>query len=561
MKAKLFVLILILGLITTASAQVGRLAGGLLPGGLNSDITRPDPILADWGLRDVNWTQIQDALHPFSLAGAGVLGNYLYVFDTNTGQAFNITTELWEESTPAPLARWDWAGVATESAVYLIGGYNGGDQWDVQRFTPTGSGPTGTWTQMAHYPFVARGIAAAWDGGNYIYAAGGYSEQAFKYDIAMNVWTEIAPMPGSRGFAGGAFVLGKLYVLGGFAYSAQTWEYDPGSNTWQTKAYMPQYVFLGTFCTTFNDSLIFTVGGGDAPDGTPPSNEVQIYNPLTDAWYVETPLPVPVSQNIARWIGGGVIISAGGCIGSSWVMQDTTWKGVGFPTGSLSYNLSVTLVPFTQPIQIPASGGSFSYYAFATNNDATNHTVQLWTKIIDPTGSVIGPCMGPAMVTLPPGTRGWVRHQNIPGEWIPGLYTYIACAGIYPGTVYASDSLQFTKSTTGDGPRVSDWSCTGEEIGDTETTLITHNSSLITSVMPNPFNPSTAISYQLSAASHVSLRIFDTAGRLVTELIKGWRDAGAHEVTFDGSGLASGIYVYRLEAGQYTASGKMVLMK
>ncbi len=81
------------------------------------------------------------------------------------------------------------------------------------------------------------------------------------------------------------------------------------------------------------------------------------------------------------------------------------------------------------------------------------------------------------------------------------------------------------------------------------------------SVSPNPFNPSTAISYELRAASYVSLRVYDTAGRLVETLVNGWREAGEHEVTFDGSTLPSGVYLYRLEAGEYSAAGKLILLK
>ncbi len=78
---------------------------------------------------------------------------------------------------------------------------------------------------------------------------------------------------------------------------------------------------------------------------------------------------------------------------------------------------------------------------------------------------------------------------------------------------------------------------------------------------PNPFNPSTVISYQLPVVSHVSLSIFDIAGRRVAELVNSQLSAGKHEVTFDASGLSSGIYIYRIQAGDFTASGKMVLMK
>jgi len=78
---------------------------------------------------------------------------------------------------------------------------------------------------------------------------------------------------------------------------------------------------------------------------------------------------------------------------------------------------------------------------------------------------------------------------------------------------------------------------------------------------PNPFNPTTVLSYKLQVASIVNLSVYDIAGRKVAELVNGWRDAGVHEVTFNGSDLASGIYVYRLLAGDFEGSGKMVLMK
>jgi hypothetical protein len=79
--------------------------------------------------------------------------------------------------------------------------------------------------------------------------------------------------------------------------------------------------------------------------------------------------------------------------------------------------------------------------------------------------------------------------------------------------------------------------------------------------IPNPFNATTVLSYEFRVTSHVSLKVYNTAGRLVTTLVEGWRDAGTHAVTFDGSKLASGIYLYRLEAEGQTLTGKMVLLK
>ena len=80
-------------------------------------------------------------------------------------------------------------------------------------------------------------------------------------------------------------------------------------------------------------------------------------------------------------------------------------------------------------------------------------------------------------------------------------------------------------------------------------------------IYPNPFNPVTQFSFVLPEASRVSLKVYNLQGRLVATLADGMRDAGTHEVTFDASNLASGIYLYRLTAGTFNASGKMVLVK
>jgi len=78
---------------------------------------------------------------------------------------------------------------------------------------------------------------------------------------------------------------------------------------------------------------------------------------------------------------------------------------------------------------------------------------------------------------------------------------------------------------------------------------------------PNPFNAATAISYQLPFASQVKLNVYDTSGRLVSTLVDGWQQSGTHSAIFNGSNLASGVYLYRLTAKQNTAVGKMALLK
>jgi hypothetical protein len=79
---------------------------------------------------------------------------------------------------------------------------------------------------------------------------------------------------------------------------------------------------------------------------------------------------------------------------------------------------------------------------------------------------------------------------------------------------------------------------------------------------PNPFNPSTRIEFTLEKSARVSLDVFDVLGRRVATLLQGeTQGAGKHSVTFNGAGLSSGVYFYRLTAGDRLATAKMILMK
>jgi photosystem II stability/assembly factor-like uncharacterized protein len=78
---------------------------------------------------------------------------------------------------------------------------------------------------------------------------------------------------------------------------------------------------------------------------------------------------------------------------------------------------------------------------------------------------------------------------------------------------------------------------------------------------PNPFNPSTTITYELRKASHVTLSVFDILGREVSLLVDERREAGVQEVKFNGSGLASGVYLYQLQVGNTRLIKKMLVLK
>ncbi len=78
---------------------------------------------------------------------------------------------------------------------------------------------------------------------------------------------------------------------------------------------------------------------------------------------------------------------------------------------------------------------------------------------------------------------------------------------------------------------------------------------------PNPFNPSTKISWQSPAGSWQSLKVYDVLGNEVATLVDEYKAAGTYEVEFDAGKLSSGVYYYSLQAGGKSISRKMTLLK
>ena len=78
---------------------------------------------------------------------------------------------------------------------------------------------------------------------------------------------------------------------------------------------------------------------------------------------------------------------------------------------------------------------------------------------------------------------------------------------------------------------------------------------------PNPFNPTTKISYSVPFDSKVTISVYSVTGEMVMELVNDNVSAGSYSVDFDGSNLASGMYIYKMTAGSFTQTNKMMLMK
>lgn len=78
---------------------------------------------------------------------------------------------------------------------------------------------------------------------------------------------------------------------------------------------------------------------------------------------------------------------------------------------------------------------------------------------------------------------------------------------------------------------------------------------------PNPFNPTTTIEFALPHNSNVKLVVYDILGRSVANLVNGSLTAGYHKVNFNAANLSSGVYFYRIEAGDFVSVKKLMLLK
>jgi len=120
--------------------------------------------------------------------------------------------------------------------------------------------------------------------------------------------------------------------------------------------------------------------------------------------------------------------------------------------------------------------------------------------------------------------------------------------------------------------RIKPWDIGADNLNDTSkitgvNNIITLNSdnqdpkSFSLSNYPNPFNPATTISYKINSGGRIKLIIYDILGKEIQRLVDEWQSAGVHTVSFDGSKLPSGVYVYELLSSNFIACKKMMLVK
>jgi hypothetical protein len=202
---------------------------------------------------------------------------------------------------------------------------------------------------------------------------------------------------------------------------------------------------------------------------------------------------------------------------------------------------------------VPPQGATFPYNVTFTNNTADTLAVDFWTKLVRPDGSSVDPLLGPKTPVLGPyAAIDKSPIISVPANRDPGEYLVIAYLGTYPSDTLDTDTTGFTKLASG--------------VAKEQVTAPSLLATRLEGNYPNPFNPSTTIRYALSTDGPVSIRVYNMLGQEVATLVDGFQKAGEQSVVWNGvnnfgQSVASGLYIYRLQAGNTVLSHKMMFAK
>jgi hypothetical protein len=222
----------------------------------------------------------------------------------------------------------------------------------------------------------------------------------------------------------------------------------------------------------------------------------------------------------------------------------------------------VELYPENTPIVIPPEGGDIVYDGWVFNFLGHPGRADIWSFAFVPGMGRYGPIDLYRNFRIPADSigRNDIR-QSVPGLAPPGEYVFVAYIGDYPSTVIDSSYFYLIKTgsvVSGIASRFegNEWL---KESNLMESGLPSDYG--LSQNHPNPFNASTTINYQLPINSDVKVEVYNLLGQKVATLADSKQQAGYRSIIWDASTVSSGLYFYRLTAGDYTDTRRMILVK
>jgi N-acetylneuraminic acid mutarotase len=394
----------------------------------------------------------------------------------------------------------------------------------------------GNWVKKKNMS-VARGVMPAVVLNDTIYVIGG-SVDAYTstsvveaYDAPTDSWTRKADLPQELCGTVAGTVNDKIYVIGGSTSVLgegyvvdNVYEYDPVSNSWTRKSNIPTPLAYASAAVV--NGKIYVIGGGSF-GGVSAYNSVYEYNPAADTWKKKSDMPTARFLGSATEVDGKIYVFGGG----------TTLTGESFSTVE-EYDPSADTWSVKGPMRIPRaahassavdgniyllSGGerAGSVYADVRQYNPTLDTWAVMTSIPTPRVGLAACSFGEKIYTIGGMDISNTRLTTVE-EYTP-----------------ASNATNVAESNNAGSPM---------------------GYSLYQNY-PNPFNPTTSIQYSVPSTQYVSLMLYNVLGREAALLVSDIKQPGTYAVMWDASGLSSGVYFYRLTAGKYVDTKKMILLR
>ncbi|MBS1495231.1 MAG: T9SS type A sorting domain-containing protein [Bacteroidetes bacterium] len=365
-----------------------------------------------------------------------------------------------------------------------------------------------------------------------------------RYAINSGVWSTGTPLPTPK--VGGDLVKcgNALYYIGGGnltltgAADNLCYKYTPAAG-WTSITNIPTPV-TGNVAEAWGDSVVYCIMGGWSSY----YRGIQIYRPGPNTWDRATDsLPATFGRrSFAGGLDGNKIFVASGYSGA---FRKDFWVG--------TIGANANSITWSQKADMPMRGTNSRPGGHAVNGRFYVVLGETTPGLLYQDSIQVYNIADSSWLPVPLTGRGANSASNYWGlisssivnnkvkVWIPG--------GFYPTTVTTSKLFCLTDSM----------GCVITNNGNPMTILPEKYN--LSQNYPNPFNPTTRIMYSIPNSGLVKLKVFDILGKEVMTIVNEVKNAGDYAMDFDGRNLSSGIYFYKLEAGNFTATKKMMLVK
>ena len=476
------------------------------------------------------WTNITNMPTPRLCASASVVDGKIYViggWDANinelaNNEMYDPLTGSWEIKEPLPTPRGCLLTAVVNDSIYAIGGGYSSYKLKVEVYNPA----TNTWTQKNDMPSGRIGQnAAVIDGIIYVEGGNYNGRECWAYNPSTDTWTQKQSIPAPGGGNSSLTVYnGLIYAIGGSTYSPwnalpYVFAYNPQTDTWTQKQSMSTARFgLQTYLVY---GKIYAVGGGQYDNHA--IAYVQEYNPVTNTWAERPPMPKALIWFAGAFAYDTVYVIGG--IQNGWTtVESKVWA---IP----SYAIPVELTSFTV-----TADGKEVMLNWSTATELNNYGFEVQRKFGANDFVTVGSVKGH-------GTTTSVNNYTYVDKLIDGgKYFYRLKQIDFNGTFEYSNEIEV-------------------EVRVLDNFTLEQN-------YPNPFNPTTKISWQSPVSSLPDgkagwqvLKVFDVLGNEVATLVDEEMEAGYHSIDFDASDLPSGVYFYRIQAGNFVDTKKLILLR